>query len=190
MEATSILGVLLVNFGLTLYSNEDFLELSAMRLRYLAQSSYWKYRWIALQTQLGWDTPGYVQRARARQKMDDDTYTARLQLQYGATAFGFFLLGLLFLAFSSGWAGALSTLGLLVATIYFGARTMRVPYLYQSVASSPGMQRAWAELSPENVVVAHVEEPLMIDYWDAVDPLGSLAFRDKVQWHLREWLQR
>lgn len=158
-----------------------------MRLRYLTQLSYWKYRWIALQTQLGWDVPGYVQRARARARFGDDMYTARLQLHYGAATFAFFVLGLLFLAFASGWAGAFTTLLLLVATVYFGARTMRVPYLYQPVASSPGMQRAWAELPAENVVVASVEDPLMIDYWDAVDPLGPLAFRDKVQWHVRGW---
>ena len=90
----------------------------------------------------------------------------------------------------SGLVGALTTLALLVATVYFAARTMRVPYLYQSVASSPAMQLAWAQLSPENAVVAHVEQPLMIDYWDAMDPLGPLSLRDKMRWHLREWAVR
>ena len=161
-----------------------------MRLRYLTQSSYWKYRWLSIQTQLGWDVPRYVQRTRARQRFGDEMFTARLQLHYGAAAAAFFILGLLFFGFSSGLSGALTTLMLLVSTVYFGIRCMRVPYLYQPVASSPGMQRAWAELPADNEIVVRVEKPLMIDYWDAVDPLGSLAFRDKVQSRTREWLQR
>ena len=161
-----------------------------MRLRYLAQSSYWKYRWLCLVTALGWNEPNYVHRARARSRLGDDMYTARLQLHYGATTFLLFVLGMLFLVFGSGWVGALTTLALLVSTVYFAARTMRVPYLYQSVASSPAMQLAWAQLSPDNAVVANVAQPLMIDYWDAVDPLGPLSLRDKMRWHLREWAQR
>lgn len=161
-----------------------------MHLRYLAQSSYWKYRWLCFVTALGWTEPNYVQRMRARERFGDDMYTARLQLHYGSTTFLLFVLCLLFIVFGSGLVGALTTLALLVATVYFAARTMRVPYLYQSVASSPAMQLAWAQLSPENAVVAHVEQPLMIDYWDAVDPLGPLSLRDKMRWHLREWAVR
>ena len=161
-----------------------------MLLRYLTQRSYWKYRWLVLQTQLGWSVPGYVQRGRVRQRLGDDMFTARLQLHYGAASGAFFFMGLLFLRFASGWTGSLATLILLLATIYFGLRCMRVPDLYQPVARSPVMQRAWAELSIENVVVASVEDPLMIDYWDAVDPLGPLSLREKVQWHWRELRQR
>ena len=161
-----------------------------MRLRYLTQLSYWKYRWIELQTQLGWDVPGYVQRSRDRHRLGDDMFTARLQLHYGAAAAAFFCLGLLFLMFASGWMGSFTTLILLAATAYCGVKCMRVPYLYQLVASSPAMQRAWTQLPPQNAIVANVGEPFMIDYWDAVDPLGSLAFRDKVQWHVRAWIER
>lgn len=158
-----------------------------MRLKTFAQPSYWKYQWLSFQTKMGWDKPSYVHRAKARKEQGDEMYTARLQLQYGATAVIFFVLSLVFLMFGSGLVAVGVTLLLLLATFYFGVRTMRVPFLYQPIARSVAMEKAWRALPADNSVVAYVEEPLMIDYWEAVDPLASLSMREKAIWHLNEW---
>lgn len=161
-----------------------------MRLRYLVQASYWKYLGVSLLSSVGWSVPGYVARANARQRMGDEQYIARLQLQYGATALALLLPAATFLILGTGITGALTTLALFIGVVYFGIRVLRVSSLYQPVASSVGMQRAWAQLPADNAVVLHVQDPLMIDYWDAVDSLKTLPLRGRMQWHLREWLQR
>lgn len=153
-----------------------------MRLPYLAQSY--------LLSGIGWDVPNYVARTAARQKLGNEHYMIRLQLRYGIAGAVLLCASLLSLMLGTGAGWSLTALVLLLGTVYFGIRVLRVPFLYQPVASSIGMQRAWSQLPSDNAVVLHVKEPLMIDYWDAVDPQKTLSLRARWHWHLREWLQR